>query len=85
MTITNEPTALIVKIGDSAQTLVVGTRGVVSCEQLPLNGRLGPVTLEMLGKVTTGPAISRTLPATGCVRPLCLATTWTVAADYTDR
>lgn len=70
MAITNEPTTVSVDIGGSLQTRIVGTQGMVSYVQLPLIGRLGPVTLAMQGRVAYGPAISNAAPSTGFVSSL---------------
>ena len=70
LTITNEPTSVKVDIGGSSQAFSVGTQGTVTFVQVPLDGRLGPVTLRMHGRVTNGPAISNIVAPTGFVRSL---------------
>jgi glucan endo-1,3-alpha-glucosidase len=74
VTVTVDETELVVSIGGNNQTFRTGGGdSPASYFQVPLDGRLGDVTLYMNGREVTGPPITNVLPATGYVNFNALA------------
>lgn len=58
LAITREPTTITVGMGDSCEEFQTHHKhGYVHFFEVPIQGRTGPVTLSMHGKVSTGPEI----------------------------
>lgn len=68
LTITVDETDIEVVIGGSSHSFRTGSgENPANFVQVPFDGALGDVTLNMNGKSVVGPAITNTLPSTGYV------------------